>query len=108
MNLNKNWKLFYNEKAVDIAELSEIPCFNNVKIPTLFELEIFRNGLLGDPYFSTNNWDYKKYESYHQYYVKRFNSNSANKYLKLNGIDTLSEIFVNGKLIGNTDNCFLQ
>lgn len=110
MKLNNNWKLYYVKDSFyhgGIKGIEKFEHFDNVTIPTLFELELFRNGVLGEPYFSTNIWDYQKYEDYHQFYVLNFRSNKKNKILKFHGIDTISEIYLNGKLIGITNNMYL-
>ena len=110
MKLNNSWQLYFVKESSfngNIKDIFNYDHFDNVTIPALFELEIFKHGLLGDPYKSTNNWDYQKYEDYHQFYVLRFNSNRPTKYLKINGIDTLSEIYLNDELIGKTDNMFI-
>ena len=107
MKLKENWSLYYYDDGLNLDDYKSQSCFKNVVIPTMFELEIYRNGLLGNPYESTNSWLYQKYESYHQVYVCRFKSNKKRKYLKINGIDTISEIYVNGKLVGTTNNMFI-
>ena len=110
MKLRNNWKLYYVQDCLwdkDIKSIKQYSYFDGVKIPTLFELEIYHHGLLGHPYESTNNWDYQKYEDHHQFYVYRFSSKTKNKYLKLNGVDTIAHIYINGKLIGKTSNMFI-
>lgn len=108
MKLISNWKLYYSNKDVKLSNIKSLPCFTNVTIPTLFENELYRNKVLGNPYYSTNNWDYQKYEEYHQFYVCNFKASSHTKYLKLNGVDTIADIYVNGTLIGKTKNCFIE
>ena len=110
MQLEPKWQLFYADDADyndDIKSITNFNHFDNVKIPTLFEWELFRHGVENDPYYSNNIWDYQKYESYHQFYVLRFKSNRKHKFIRFNGIDTISEIYLNGKLIGKTDNMFI-
>ena len=110
MYLNKDWSLYYVEDGKYSGNVLDYPtfsCFKHIKIPTLFELEIYKHGLLGHPYFSTNIWQYQKYETYHQFYVCKFKSKNRNKYLLLEGIDTISEIYINGELVGKTDNMFV-
>ena len=111
MILKDKWKLYFvkdSEYKNNIKDISKYNHFDNVSIPTMFELEIYRNGLLGHPYESTNSWDYQKYEDYHQFYVLNFSSNSKKKYIKFKGIDTLAEIYVNDKLIAKVDNMFIE
>lgn len=110
MKLNKGWRLFYTKDSQyngDIKSVKGLSCFADVSVPTLFELEIYRNGLLGHPYESTNSWDYQQYEDYHQFYVLNFKTDKKYQYIRFDGVDTISEIYLNGKLIGRTDNMFL-
>lgn len=108
MILKNNWNLYYSPNNVKLNNVTKLPYFNNVTIPTLFELELYRNNILGHPYYSCNNWEYQKYETYHQYYVCCFKKTSKTNFLKLNGVDTIADIFINGKLIGKTNNAFLE
>lgn len=110
MKLNNNWKLYYVQDCKwknNIKDIKSYEHFDNVTLPTLFELEIYRNGLLGHPYESTNNWDYQKYEDYHQFYVYRFNTTKKTKFLKLNGVDTIAQIYLNSHLVGEISNMFI-
>lgn len=111
MKLLDNWTLSFVQDSSfngDISNVKTFEHFDNVKIPTLFELEIYKNKLLGHPYESTNIWDYQRYEDYHQFYVTKFKSNKREQFLKIHGIDTISEIYVNGELVGKTDNMFIS
>jgi hypothetical protein len=111
MKINSNYKLYYvkdSEFNGDIKEIQNFECFDNVNLPTMFELEIHRNGVLGHPYESTNSWDYQKFEDYHQFYVVNFSSNKKHKFIKFHGIDTIAHIYVNGELIAKTNNMFIS
>ncbi|MCQ2742215.1 MAG: GDSL-type esterase/lipase family protein [Bacilli bacterium] len=79
-----------------------------VDLPVCMEEILSKNGIEGHPYLSTNTWDYEKYEDCHQWYSKRFKSTKKSGVLSFKGIDTISEVYLNGKLIGTTDNMFLQ
>lgn len=115
MELNKNWTFYcvkdseykQNPNVFYEEQLKKFTCFKHVNIPCLFEDIIKDNNLIGDVYKSTNMWEYAKYEDYHQFYVKRFKSDSKEKFITFKGVDCVSEIFVNGKLIGKTNNQFL-
>ena len=109
--LTNNWKLYIvkdSDLNPDNLDFAKYQCFNNVSIPTLLELELYRNHILGHPYESTNIWKYHKYEDYHQFYVVHFNSNRKQKVLILNGVDTIADVFVNGELVGKTENMFIS
>ena len=111
MKLNKNWILFYVKNhnfSGNIKEIFNFDHFGNVSIPTLFELELFYNNILPHPYESTNTWLYQKYEDYHQFYVVNFKGSSKHKFLRLHGVDTIANIYLNGELIGKTHNMFMH
>ena len=80
--------------------------YENITVPVCFE-EILRDrGVLGDPYFSTNCWEYAKFETHHQWYFKKFDCPFEKPVLRFEGIDTIAEIYVNGILVGKTDNMY--
>ena len=107
--LKNAWRLFYCPDASfkGTNDLSSYPSLKNVSVPTCFEKELFRHGLLGDPYFGTNAWDYKKYEDYNQIYVYRFKKKEGMNFLRFEGIDTIADIYLNDEKIGSSKNSFL-
>lgn len=102
--LDNNWKVYFSKDEV----FDENAKHFNVNLPNCMEEILFENKVLGHPYISTNCWDYQKYEDYHQWYVKEFSSDSSSKTITFNGIDTISEIYVNDVLVGTTNNMFLS
>lgn len=76
-------------------------------IPGCFEYNLYRSGLAPDPYFSDNIYGFRKYESYHQWYYTTFDSEFARGTLRFDGIDTVADIIVNGKIVGKADNMFI-
>lgn len=107
--LKNNWRLYYVQDASfkGVSDLSKYPYLSNVSLPTCFEKELFRHGILGDPYFGTNAWDYEEYEDYHQIYVYRFQKRKGMNYLRFEGIDTVADIYLNDAKIGTSSNSFL-
>lgn len=99
----KDWKF----KAVGENE------FYPTQIPSDVTVDLFRNGLIEDPYVGMN---YKKltpylYKDYE--YVTSFDCTDEMKEcerlcLRLKGVDTYSDIYVNEKYVGFTQNMFLQ
>ena len=112
MKLNY-WKFYYakdesfkyDEKKLFEKDLANYSSFESVKTPCLFEDIIKDNHLLGDCYLSTNLWDYAQYEDVHQFYVAHFKK--GYNFIKLLGVDTIADIYVNGELIGKTNNQFM-
>lgn len=81
--------------------------FENVALPCSAVSLIKENGILSDPYYSTNVWDYQRFEDYHLFFVKRFKSDKKETILSFDGIDTLAEVFLNDEKIGDVENMFI-
>ncbi len=118
--LNCNWRLCYeqNEKCVDFADsLCTVDALNksgfktiDATVPGNFEIDLMREGIIEDPlvrgnYIANRHWEY-----YHVWYYTKFNIPESDKQrvLKFEGIDTVADIYLNGKLIKQTDNMFLS
>ena len=94
-----------------VAELKNSP-YTTIEgsIPGNFELDMQRAGLLPDVFYGTNPLKVMELEATHLWYSTHFDiSESAdeNTYLRFEGIDTVSDIFLNGEKIGDTDNMFI-
>ena len=114
--LINRWHLFVTEKEPAPNEFSTVNALKRAdadgllletEIPAIFEDVLYKNGVEKAPYFSTNCWDYQKYENYHQFYFTYFDCDLYKPVLILNGVDTVSEVFINGKKIGETNNMFI-
>ena len=80
-------------------------------VPGNFELDLFRAGMIEDPFYSTNILRLQEFENRHLFYTLRFNTTqsiSGTPYLRFDGIDTIAYIYLNGSLIGYTENMFLS
>ncbi len=80
------------------------------KVPGCFELDRVSAGLAPDPYYSQNSWEFQKYENRHLWYATTFSCETdVNKdtFLRFEGIDTVAEIYINGKLLGKTENMLI-
>ena len=104
--LINRWHLFVTEKEPAPNEFSTVNALKRAdadgllletEIPAIFEDVLYKNGVEKAPYFSTNCWDYQKYENYHQFYFTYFDCDLYKPVLILNGVDTVSEVFINGK-----------
>ncbi|WP_160136820.1 beta-mannosidase [Chryseobacterium sp. c4a] len=81
------------------------------KIPGTVHLDLMANKLIPDPFKDENekkvqwveneDWDY---QTYFEISSKEFNFTNID--LVFNGLDTFSEIYLNGKLLKKTDNMF--
>ena len=79
-------------------------------VPGNFELDLHRAGLIGDPYFGMNTLEMQKLENLHLWYCRTFTFHGTadeNTFLRFEGIDTVAEIYLNGKLLQKVSNMFL-
>lgn len=77
-------------------------------VPGNFELDLMRAGRLEDLYYSTNTQKAQELEDVHVWYFATVNITNPNQYLHFAGIDTFSDIYVNGSLVKSTDNMNLE
>ena len=79
-------------------------------VPGNFELDLHKAGLIGDPYFGMNTLEMQKLENLHLWYCRTFTFHGTadeNTFLRFEGIDTVAEIYLNGKLLQKVSNMFL-
>ena len=110
-----NWKLvFAHHEACSNKVFSTIATLEESGFPALpamvpgnFELDLMKAGLLEDLYYSTNTLKAQELEDVHVWYYTTVKITSPEQYLYFAGVDTFSDIYVNGKLVKSTDNMFL-
>ncbi len=80
------------------------------QVPGNFELDLFRAGKCEDPFYADNVLSMQKYECMHQYYSRTFSfrGDTAGMELCFEGIDTAAEIFLNGRLLLECENMFVE
>ena len=106
----ENWKLAYIDNSTFNAEKLNLTTPKEVakkglpvlcaSVPGNFELDFMREGILEDVYFGANFLKTYRLENLHFYYFTTFElSHRAghNTVLSFEGIDTVAEIFVDGK-----------
>ena len=79
-------------------------------VPGNFELDLFRAGLIPDPFFGTNIIDLRKLEDRHLFYVTTFDAppdGTDGLVLHFEGIDTVAKVYVNGEQAAACDNMFI-
>ncbi len=81
-------------------------------VPGNVHTDLLNNNYIKDPFWRDNDKLCSWVEDWHWGYEKTFNfekDNSSERYfLNFDGIDTYSEISLNGKIIGTTDNMFIS
>ena len=118
-SLDDFWKLYIaeNKKVCNYGELktekelekTEFLCIKG-KVPGNFELDLMREGIIEDPFFGENPLKLQTLENRHLWYAREFDCELdvfSETYLKFDGIDTFSEIYLNGELLGKTDNMLI-
>lgn len=114
------WTMFYaenrNVKKIkeDITTTADARrlIYSSVEgtVPGNFELDLHKAGLIGDPYFGMNTLEMQKLENLHLWYCRSFTFHGTadeNTFLRFEGIDTVAEIYLNGKLLQKVSNMFL-
>lgn len=117
LELKNGWKLTFAQNSEVKAcgfdpktcEEAKNSSFTQIEaeVPSCFERELYRNGICGDPFYSDNIFSMRKYEGCHQLYYTHFDCPFKNAQITFEGIDTVADIFVNGKKVGSVENMFL-
>lgn len=82
------------------------------KVPGCIHLDLIENGLIPDPFIGENELKVKWIEEKDWIYQKKFNIDKEfldypSIELFFQGLDTFTEIYLNGQKIGETDNMFI-
>lgn len=110
-----HWKIAYAPnylcKNLHISSIADIKNTDfkiiDATVPGNFELDLMRDGEIDNLYYSTNTLDAQKLENMHVWYFTEFDVEDKNSYLNFEGIDTISEIYINGNLVKKTENMFI-
>ncbi len=114
-----DWKLSYAKQPFSGAAKSpeEFKLLKDVKtvkakVPGNCELDLQKAGVLPDLQKGDNIYLFRPFEGYQWLYSKKFKAPDFNEKQKLfinfGGIDTLGDVFVNGHLVGSSDNMFVS
>jgi beta-mannosidase len=108
LSLNGEWELYFRQERCPGAQWQTIPA----QVPGNVELDLFRAGLDGDPFYGENIYNYRKYEFYEWRFERSFDMPAcdAGKRLSLrfDGVNTYAQVFINGATVGNCDNMFID
>lgn len=107
MNLNGKWELSVIDERDFRGVFETYPTIVGT-VPGNFELDLFREGIIPDPYFDVNIFEVQKYERSHLIYSTKFDWNGFPADLEFKGIDTIAEIYLNGEKIGENENMLIE
>lgn len=82
----------------------------SVQVPGDLLIDLYKNGRIEDPYYAENLHRMRKYLEEEYIYRTKFLLSEIDNNVSIifDGIDTYSEIYINGHLLGKTENMFLQ
>lgn len=99
-SLGGNWQLYIPHLDQTVLGL----------VPGSVYQDLLNEKLIPDPFYRTNEYEVREWMRYDYHYVKTFSYHKTLKHvdLVLEGIDTLSEIYLNDHLIAKTNNMHLR
>lgn len=119
--LNGKWELYIAENNLCSGFAGKISSGEMLKargskpieatVPGNFELDMQKAGLIEEPFYAENPLEIQKLENRHLWYRTYYNYSGKapeRAYLRFDGIDTFSDIYLNGNKIGSTDNMFIS
>ena len=119
-NVNiENWRLAWMENATVRDNALNFTCAADIEkngcrvidatVPGSYEIDFMREGLLDDVYMGTNTVQTQRYENLHLYYFTEFTytvESGCDANLCFGGIDTVAEIYLDGKKFAFVENMF--
>ena len=116
INLGGEWKLAY----ISHGELKNAPIsYNDVlthpstisaTVPGNYEIDLENAGIIEDPFYASNLLKMRKWEQYHFFYARKFTYKPLSETKPIfifEGLDTIADIYLNGKRIAQTENMFI-
>lgn len=117
LNLGGSWRLCYapeeclqpqTPREVLDAGWQEVEAL----VPGNVELDLVRAGLVQDPFYGANCYDFRKYEFYNWWFFKTFivppYAGDSGLYLRFEGIDTYADIWLDDQLVAKTANMLIS
>ena len=115
----ENWQLAWAENKQVVSQNVVLKTIDDVQnigyqtisasVPGNYELDFMREGLLDDVYLGENSVKTQDLENLHLYYFTKFSYQKqadTDAVLCFEGIDTIAEIYLDGKLLGFVENMF--
>lgn len=115
-NLTGKWEFCRANRVTDHPSYEEliapVDSWKTATVPGDIHNDLLQCGLIPNPYFSDNLYQCQKVTEQDWIYKKTFSLSKeeilTHSELQFDGIDTYADIFLNGKLLGSTENMFLQ
>ena len=107
ISLDGKWQL--SGKRENLSADTQIKL--TASVPGCVQLDLSEAGFLPkDLFFGENITEAEKYEEYEWWYEKRFTytQNAKNAFLVFEGVDCLAKYYLNGRLLGESDNMFIS
>ncbi len=98
---------WHTAAAISNAALPVYPC----RVPGNFELDLQANGIIEEPFYGMNIAGLRRYEAAHVWYWRSFRATpppGTQAQLVFEGVDCFAEIYLNGQLLGRTDNMLVE
>lgn len=116
LSLNGEWQVqgWPTPDIGSVRDLSEVPS-ETIKVsglvPGCYELDLCRAGILPDLFYANNQMSVRQYEGHQWLYRREFTApeigSGEKAILEFDGLDTLCDIFLNGKKIGEAQDMFV-
>ena len=113
-----DWKLIYvkNKNYVEDGETASSSVLRErgypeveATVPGNLEIDLERAGIIENPFYAANH-SKRDCEYLHAFYIKKFEYSGGMDMPRLvfEGLDTVAEIYLNGKEIGRTENMLIE
>ena len=116
LSLNGEWELkgWPTPDRGSIRTLEEVPAETisvPAKVPGCYELDLCAAGMLPDLFYANNQYAVRKYEGHQWLYSRKFTLGKValdeKAFLEFDGLDTLCDVFVNGRKVGEAADMFI-
>ena len=113
MELNEGWRLCLVDDAALDGEITRFSQLNAEAVPAQvpgdWPLDYVRAGKLDDPYYQDNYLKIRGYENSHVFYGGsfRWDGGLERVFLRFEGIDTVADVYLNGRKIGHAENMYI-
>lgn len=114
LSLNGEWNLYYYKHGDKLIETPDMLGETDkvlAIVPGNVELSLAEAGIIDNELFKgMKTVENEKFEEYHWWYEKRFSYTKAGNErvtLKFGAVDCIAEYYLNGELIGKTENAFI-